>query len=233
MLLDGLPRAPRELQGQLTDLIREFLLTLRSLIDWYLDRLDQPRRDPRWRTSRSTDVQGLRLGLPDAPRTTALLTTSRASSCPAGCAARAHLLEAGRSAPGRSSTHAPAPRASRCRPAGTTSPAPAAARPRAAPSATTTARWLRSARPSWGSARWTPRAGRLRRAGVAALPADQRQPAAAARRARAYRPSRRRHDPLQAADLRGPRRPDREGLLPGVPTAPQRGRGGGWLRRPT
>ena len=38
LVLDGLRRAaPRELQGQLTDLIREFLLTLRSLIDWYLE----------------------------------------------------------------------------------------------------------------------------------------------------------------------------------------------------
>ena len=37
---------PRELQGQLTDLIREFLLTLRSLIDWYLERLDRPSREP-------------------------------------------------------------------------------------------------------------------------------------------------------------------------------------------
>ena len=31
---------------QLTNIIREFLLTLRSLIDWYLERLDAPRRDP-------------------------------------------------------------------------------------------------------------------------------------------------------------------------------------------
>jgi hypothetical protein len=47
VLLDGLRRAaPRELQGQLTDLIREFLLTLRSLIDWYLERLDRPNREP-------------------------------------------------------------------------------------------------------------------------------------------------------------------------------------------
>jgi hypothetical protein len=47
VLLDGLRRvAPREVQGQLTDLIREFLLTLRSLIDWYLERLDRPRREP-------------------------------------------------------------------------------------------------------------------------------------------------------------------------------------------
>jgi hypothetical protein len=47
VVLDGLRHAaPRELQGQLTDLIREFLLTLRSLIDWYLERLDRPRREP-------------------------------------------------------------------------------------------------------------------------------------------------------------------------------------------
>jgi hypothetical protein len=47
VVLDGLRRvAPREVQGQLTDLIREFLLTLRSLIDWYLERLDRPRREP-------------------------------------------------------------------------------------------------------------------------------------------------------------------------------------------
>ena len=46
-LLDGLRRAaPRELDEQLTKLIREFLLTLRSLIDWYLERLERPRRDP-------------------------------------------------------------------------------------------------------------------------------------------------------------------------------------------
>ena len=47
VVLDGLRRAaPREVQGQLTDLIRESLLTLRSLIDWYLERLDRPRREP-------------------------------------------------------------------------------------------------------------------------------------------------------------------------------------------
>jgi hypothetical protein len=46
VLLDGLRRAaPRELQGQLTQLIREFLLTLRALIDWYLERLDRPQRE--------------------------------------------------------------------------------------------------------------------------------------------------------------------------------------------
>ena len=47
VVLDGLRRvAPREVQGQLTDLIREFLLTLRSLIDWYLERLDREDRPP-------------------------------------------------------------------------------------------------------------------------------------------------------------------------------------------
>ena len=47
VLLDGMRRvAPRELQDQLTSLIREFLLTLRSLIDWYLERLDRPKREP-------------------------------------------------------------------------------------------------------------------------------------------------------------------------------------------
>jgi len=47
VLLDGMRRAaPREVQGQLTQLIREFLLTLRSLIDWYLERLDRPHRVP-------------------------------------------------------------------------------------------------------------------------------------------------------------------------------------------
>ena len=47
VMLDGMRRmAPRELEGQVTNLIREFLLTLRSLIDWYLERLDAPRREP-------------------------------------------------------------------------------------------------------------------------------------------------------------------------------------------
>ena len=46
-MLDGMRRmAPRELEGQVTSLIREFLLTLRSLIDWYLERLDGPKREP-------------------------------------------------------------------------------------------------------------------------------------------------------------------------------------------
>jgi hypothetical protein len=47
VLLDGMRRVvPRELEEQLTNLIREFLLTLRSLIDWYLERLDRPHRGP-------------------------------------------------------------------------------------------------------------------------------------------------------------------------------------------
>jgi len=47
ILLDGLRRAaPTELQDRLTSLIREGLLTLRSLIDWYLERLDGRPREP-------------------------------------------------------------------------------------------------------------------------------------------------------------------------------------------
>src|SRR3954453_9011406 len=48
VLLDSIRRAvPHELEERVTALIREFLLTLRSLIDWYLERLDRPRREPR------------------------------------------------------------------------------------------------------------------------------------------------------------------------------------------
>ena len=48
VLLDGLRRVvPRELESQLSNLIREFLLTLRALIDWYLERLDRPAREPK------------------------------------------------------------------------------------------------------------------------------------------------------------------------------------------
>jgi hypothetical protein len=48
VMLDGMHRmAPRELEGQITNLIREFLLTLRSLIDWYLERLDKEPQEPR------------------------------------------------------------------------------------------------------------------------------------------------------------------------------------------
>ena len=47
VLLDALRRAvPRDLDEQFVRLIRETLLTLRSLIDWYLERLDRPRREP-------------------------------------------------------------------------------------------------------------------------------------------------------------------------------------------
>ena len=37
---------PRELQGQFNSLLREVLLTLRALIDWYLERLDRAQRGP-------------------------------------------------------------------------------------------------------------------------------------------------------------------------------------------
>jgi hypothetical protein len=48
VMLDGIRRmAPRELEGQVTNLIREFLLTLRSLIDWYLERLDGQQHQPK------------------------------------------------------------------------------------------------------------------------------------------------------------------------------------------
>ncbi len=47
VLLDAIRRAvPGDLQNQFTALVREALLTLRSLIDWYLDRLERPRREP-------------------------------------------------------------------------------------------------------------------------------------------------------------------------------------------
>ena len=35
-----------ELDRQLRDIVREFLLTLRSLIDWYLERLDREPKEP-------------------------------------------------------------------------------------------------------------------------------------------------------------------------------------------
>jgi len=37
---------PGELQAQFTSLLREVLLTLRALIDWYLERLDRSQRKP-------------------------------------------------------------------------------------------------------------------------------------------------------------------------------------------
>ena len=47
-LIDGLRRAvPPELRDQFIALQRELLLTVRSLIDWYLERLDAPKREAR------------------------------------------------------------------------------------------------------------------------------------------------------------------------------------------
>ena len=37
---------PRELQEQFNSLLREVLLTMRALIDWYLERLDRDERRP-------------------------------------------------------------------------------------------------------------------------------------------------------------------------------------------
>lgn len=46
-VLEALRRAiPAELQEQFTSLQRELLLTLRALIDWYLERLDKPELAP-------------------------------------------------------------------------------------------------------------------------------------------------------------------------------------------
>ena len=46
-IVDALRRVvPKELQEQFTALQRELLLTLRALIDWYLDRLDKPELEP-------------------------------------------------------------------------------------------------------------------------------------------------------------------------------------------
>jgi hypothetical protein len=47
-LLDALRgMVPRELESQMNALIREVLLTIRALIDWYLERLDSGPREPR------------------------------------------------------------------------------------------------------------------------------------------------------------------------------------------
>jgi hypothetical protein len=48
VLLDTLRQAaPAELQERTTSLIREVLLTLRALIDWYLEHLDGPAEKPK------------------------------------------------------------------------------------------------------------------------------------------------------------------------------------------
>jgi len=47
-LLDALRRVlPAELQAQFTVFVRELLLTVRALIDWYLERADAGPREPR------------------------------------------------------------------------------------------------------------------------------------------------------------------------------------------
>lgn len=47
MLLEAVRRGlPRELEEQFAALIREILLTLRALIDWYLERLERPPSEP-------------------------------------------------------------------------------------------------------------------------------------------------------------------------------------------
>jgi hypothetical protein len=37
---------PKGLEDQFNTLVREILMTLRALIDWYLERLDRPAREP-------------------------------------------------------------------------------------------------------------------------------------------------------------------------------------------
>ena len=45
---DALRRVvPAELQAQLNALVRELLLTIRALIDWYLERVEGGKRGPR------------------------------------------------------------------------------------------------------------------------------------------------------------------------------------------
>jgi hypothetical protein len=48
LLLEAMRRGlPRELEEQFAALIREVLLTLRALIDWYLERLERRPAEPR------------------------------------------------------------------------------------------------------------------------------------------------------------------------------------------
>ena len=47
MLLDAVRHGlPRELEEQFTALLREVLMTLRALIDWYLERLERSPAEP-------------------------------------------------------------------------------------------------------------------------------------------------------------------------------------------
>ena len=47
-LVEALRRGlPSDLQQQFTSLVREVLLALRALIDWYVERLDSRPREPR------------------------------------------------------------------------------------------------------------------------------------------------------------------------------------------
>ena len=47
MLLEAVRRGlPKELEDQFTALLKEILLTLRALIDWYIDRLERPAPEP-------------------------------------------------------------------------------------------------------------------------------------------------------------------------------------------
>jgi hypothetical protein len=48
VLLDGLRRAiPGDMQNQFTRMVRETLVTIRGLIDWYLERLERPEPEQR------------------------------------------------------------------------------------------------------------------------------------------------------------------------------------------
>jgi hypothetical protein len=48
MLFDAIRRSlPQNLEEQFTALLREILLTVRALIDWYLERLDRRPPEPR------------------------------------------------------------------------------------------------------------------------------------------------------------------------------------------